>query len=317
MQATTLIPAVYRPIEAARRARFRKRPRCRVLWPCSFLPSSFGTTSRRPRLVLALLALFSSVSAEPWRLVELGTHAPVNAGQGPDDPPNFNLSRNASSECPAQCLDPSIPWWYRDECQACRPHEMTWINERTWTCPPTWPPQRLFIIFSMQRSATQTACYSVDALPNTACRGELLNQGLNPRSGIDPERELRDSFEAMRSASGLAPCTWGFSLLSNPQPDPQLLKWLWDILDASIILERLNGALRWPHSPSFLRPYRLCVSPHGSGQTTRVAEACQGHWLLAQPRILSPNYGQRQSGGRDSTHGKGARVVFDGAFARC
>ena len=38
-------------------------------------------------------------------------------------------------------------------------------------------------------------------------------------------------------------------LLSDPPPDPQLLKWLWDILDASIILERLNGALRLP--PSF------------------------------------------------------------------
>ena len=80
-------------------------------------------------------------------------------------------------------------------------------------------------------------------------RQELLNQGLNPRSGIDPERELRDSFEETRSASGLAPCTWGFSLLSDPPPHPQLLKWLWDILDASIILERLNGALRLP--PSF------------------------------------------------------------------
>ena len=242
-----------------------KRPPCHVLWPCSFLLSCFGTASRLPRHVLALFALFGSVNAEPWRHTEsLGTHAPANtvAYQGPDDPLNFNLSRNASSECPRQCFDPSIPWWYRDECQACRLNEMSWIKERTWTCPPTWPPRKLFVIFSMQRSATQTACFSADALPDTACRGELLNQGLNPRSGrsgpagrsrsgplLDPERELRDSFEATRSASGLAPCTWGFSLLSDPPPDPQLLKWLWDILDASIILERLNGALRLP--PSF------------------------------------------------------------------
>ena len=240
-----------------------KRPPGHVLWPCSFLLSCFGTASRLPRLILALFALFGSVNAEPWRHAEsLGTHAPVNTGtvayQGPDDRLNFNfnLSRNASSECPTQCFDPSIPWWYRDECQACRLNEMTWIKERTWTCPPTWPPRRLFVIFSMQRSATQTACYSADALPDTACRGELLNQGLYPRSGIDPERELRDSFEATRSASGLAPCTWGFRLLSDPQPDPQLLRWLWDILDASIILERLNGALRWPPLLSF-GPYRL------------------------------------------------------------
>ena len=152
-----------------------------------------------------------------------------------------SASPSASPGCPTQCLDRSVPWWYRKECQAC---QGVLGNELTWTCPPTWPPQKLFIIFSMQRSATQTACYTVGSLPDTACVGELFNQGLFPRNITDPEQMLRDTFAARRSASGLAPCTWGFRLLyQDGLQHPQLLGWLWDILDASIILERSNGAL--------------------------------------------------------------------------
>ena len=156
-------------------------------------------------------------------------------------------SPSASSDCPAQCLDRSIPWWYREECQACQGMRRMVGNELTWTCSPTWPPQKLFIIFSMQRSATQTACFGVDSLPDTACLGELLNQGLYPNT-TDPERILHDAFEATHSASGLAPCTWGFRLLyQDGMLYPQLLKWLWSIVDASIILERSNGVI--PHEP--------------------------------------------------------------------
>lgn len=240
---------------------------------------------------------------------------------GPKTAAVQNLSKprpSASSDCPAQCLDRSIPWWYRKECQACHGMRRMVGNELTWTCPPTWPPQRLFIIFSMQRSATQTACFSVDSLPDTACLGELLNQGLYPRNTTDPERMLQDAFEATQSASGLAPCTWGFRLLyQDGMLYPQLLEWLWSILDASIILERSNGAI--PHDPPYIAFPTDCacvVCARDSDGATRVIEACPSHGLLGQPKLLPPRRRERESAGRVGARDQSSRLVLSRAKAR-
>ena len=98
----------------------------------------------------------------------------------------------------------------------------------------------------MQRSATNTACYLIDSLPDTRCDGELLNPNLwQRRTGRpldpDPLKTMRTAFEATYSSAGNAPCTWGFNLFPQQVSQPWLLSWLWETVDRAIILERSNG----------------------------------------------------------------------------
>ena len=158
-------------------------------------------------------------------------------------------------DCPTECLDESTPWWYNVSCRGCQ-GPIEFGRASTWTCPPTWPPKRLFVIFSMQRSATNTACYLVDSLPDTRCDGELLNPGLwQRRTGRpldpDPLKSMRTAFEATYSSAGNAPCTWGFNLFPQQVSQPWLLSWLWETVDRAIILERSNGEIvARPNPPS-------------------------------------------------------------------
>ena len=166
-------------------------------------------------------------------------------------PPSFVVPRPSSvppPDCPPTCFNRSIPWWYREPCRACKTVIRS-ERESSWTCPPTWPPRRIFVLFSMQRSATQTACYLINSLRDTQCAdGELLNPEhwrramKRPLAGLNAQQALRQVFEAAHDGSRAAPCTWGFRVFPEHLWYPELLDWLWETLDAAIILERTNGA---------------------------------------------------------------------------
>ena len=148
--------------------------------------------------------------------------------------------------CPSECLDESTPWWYNASCKACA-RLIKSNRASTWTCPPTWPPQRMLAMFSMQRSASQTACYLIDSFPDTVCDGELFDPGHWKRpTGMpldpNPVQAMRKAFNARISSSGKAPCTWVFKIFpEHVSQQPWLLNWLWKKVDAAIILERSNG----------------------------------------------------------------------------
>ena len=150
-------------------------------------------------------------------------------------------------ECPSECIDESTPWWYNASCRSCQ-GIIASGRAGTWTCPPTWPPKRLFVMFSMKRSATTTACYLIGSLPDTFCDGELLNPTIfQRRTGRpldpDPLKTMQTAFEATYSSAGKAPCSWGFKLFPEQVSQPWLVDWLWENIDAAVVLERSNGEI--------------------------------------------------------------------------
>ena len=113
----------------------------------------------------------------------------------------------------------------------------------------------MFVMFSMARSATNTACYLINSLPDTYCDDELLNRGRRKNQtgqplDKNPLKSLQTAFEAAYSSSGKAPCTWGFRLFPQHVSEPWLLDWLWMAVDAAIVLERANGNMPRAASPS-------------------------------------------------------------------
>ena len=182
------------------------------------------------------------------RLLALLSLMPLVSGADQSRPVHASPSSVSPTDCPPTCLNTSIPWWYREQCRPCKTVIRS-DRESSWTCTPTWPPRRMYVLFSMQRSATQTACYLVNSLPDTQCAaGELLNPEhwrramKRPLAGLHPQEALRQAFERDHAGSRAAPCTWGFRIFPEHLWHPELLDWLWETLDAAIILERTNGA---------------------------------------------------------------------------
>ena len=64
-----------------------------------------------------------------------------------------------------------------------------------------------------------------------------------PLAGLHPQEALRQAFERDHAGSRVASCTWRFRIFPEHLWHPELLDWLWETLDAAIILERTNGAL--------------------------------------------------------------------------
>ena len=131
----------------------------------------------------------------------------------------------------------------------------------TWTCAPVWPPQRMFVLFTMARSASTTACGIINTLSNSHCAYELLNPThANSASATaamlrDPVNYLKDQFESAFVPVGAAPCMWGFKLFPAHSRDSTFHDWLWGQLNAAIILERQNGENLVCHTDA---PWRLC-----------------------------------------------------------
>lgn len=92
--------------------------------------------------------------------------------------------------------------------------------EHTWTCSPAaWPPRRMYVMFSMQRSASTTACGVINTLPDAFCAYELLAEGNRRYTDedrklmrADPAGFLRRQFRALVAGRATAPCAWGFKL---------------------------------------------------------------------------------------------------------
>ena len=84
-------------------------------------------------------------------------------------------------------------------------------QQQSWTCSPTWPPQHLYVIFSLPRSASTTVCNVINTLGNAYCGHELLNQGLISRADerallkSDPARLMQHRFEAAFADMRAAP----------------------------------------------------------------------------------------------------------------
>ena len=84
-------------------------------------------------------------------------------------------------------------------------------QQQSWTCSPTWPPQHLYVIFTLPRSASTTACNVINTLDDAYCGHELLNQNQISRADeralvkSDPARLVQHRFEAAFADKRAAP----------------------------------------------------------------------------------------------------------------
>ena len=119
----------------------------------------------------------------------------------------------------------------------------------TWTCAPVWPPQQLFVLFAMARSASTTVCHVINTFSDSHCAYEMLNptplhvKSASERDAMlrDPESFMKAKFESTFSDIGVAPCTWGFKLFPDHSDNATFHNLLWEQLNSAIILKRLNG----------------------------------------------------------------------------
>ena len=177
------------------------------------------------------------------------------------------LGASVGPSCPRWCRSESTRSWACEtqECGVCLEAcsglfrdvnnddtESEDFNEKhqTWTCPPVWPPQHFFAIFTMARSASSTSCGVINTLGDAECAHELLDpvarRELRPEEEAlihsDPVGYLKNTFMATYSHLDAAPCTWGFVLFAEHTSNTTLHDWLWDHLDVAIVLERHDGA---------------------------------------------------------------------------
>jgi hypothetical protein len=126
--------------------------------------------------------------------------------------------------------------------------------QETWSCAPRWPPRKMFVMFSMGRSASTAACSIVNTLPNAHCSYELLNPGLVTRypedqralMSTDPAEFVMQQFASTVSSRGKAPCAWGFKLFETHTYNASFHRWLWGHLSAAVVLRRDDG-VPMPH----------------------------------------------------------------------
>ena len=84
-------------------------------------------------------------------------------------------------------------------------------QQQSWTCPPTWPPQHLYVIFTLPRSASTTVCTVINTLADAGCGHELLNKNGIIRADerallkSDPVRLVQHRFEAAFADKRAAP----------------------------------------------------------------------------------------------------------------
>ena len=190
-----------------------------------------------------------------------------------------------TSGCPAWCRAPSAHSWACEtlECAPCREtclqvplpkHYEGAVQyegkEESWSCAPVWPPNRFFVVFSMQRTASSTACNVINTLPDSHCAYELLNLGQvagdEPRAFLrdDPAGYLVSRFEEEFAPYGKAPCTWGLKIFSTHTGrwNTTFHRWLWGRIDTAIILRRENGAeVPRPHPRLHVRPVLTATDP--------------------------------------------------------
>ena len=120
-------------------------------------------------------------------------------------------------------------------------------QQQSWTCPPTWPPQHLFVIFTLPRSASTTICSVINTLPDTYCASELINDEFVHRKDerallhADPARFVQYEFEAAFADKRAAPCTWGFKAFDEHLTNATFLDWLYSGLGTALVLERHDG----------------------------------------------------------------------------
>ena len=55
-------------------------------------------------------------------------------------------------------------------------------------------------------------------------------------------RLLQETFESAYRPYNKAPCAWGFKIFPSHVNNETFMSWLWERMDAAIILERRNGA---------------------------------------------------------------------------
>ena len=163
--------------------------------------------------------------------------------------------------CPQFCQGRKHPWVCRTAaCSACplskvcapgRTHaasgNLSWHRglPGSWSCRKEWPPKNMYIIFSMQRSGSTTACNVINTLPNSICAFELLaappgsSQAIIDRYREDPESVLRESFYEQLRNYPKAPCAWGFKVFPE-HVTSEAVKRLWGMARKVVILERRN-----------------------------------------------------------------------------
>ena len=166
--------------------------------------------------------------------------------------------------------------------------ESAWLasQQRTWTCPPTWPPRHLFVLFTLPRSASSTACSVINTLPDSYCAYELLNEkqaawddSQRKLLNEDPAHFLQQQYEAAFSGTRAAPCAatfelkgrtrrpqslrvvarrciWGFKAFDIHLTNVTFLDWLMPRLSTEFVLERRDGARsKQPSRHSDWAPY--------------------------------------------------------------
>ena len=181
-------------------------------------------------LALGLRRLGSSLSPRNNAKIILATVCflslvPHTTGQ-------VHMTASDGELCPPWCLDRAVRSWScetldcqpcREACLAVKPYERAVFaslpaeraavmsHQESWTCPPTWPPRHLYVLFTLPRSASTTTCSVVNTLPDAYCADELLSQHRhgpeddNALLRTDPALFLQQHFEAAFSANRAAP----------------------------------------------------------------------------------------------------------------
>ena len=106
---------------------------------------------------------------------------------------------------------PQLDGAVKNDQEAAAERERLTSQQESWTCSPTWPPQHLYVIFTLPRSASYTVCTVIDTLADASCAHELLNKDLISRADerallkLDPARLVQHRFEAAFADKRAAP----------------------------------------------------------------------------------------------------------------